>query len=177
MSKWKNRCCFGTVIRDGIRRGTIRWNAPAGRVGTCVFLYEDDIPEQIGNGLIVGHLWNDAKFDPHQQPQDPGGVVTSLIETVAKILRADTAPGVPDVFKRVVRVEMDRCSRVISAAVVMFDGLPGRVRFGQFDMAGHPTWWSSWESTGGGAVSFENGKWVRLDDDGQPMPPLLKERA
>jgi hypothetical protein len=89
------------------------------------------------------------------------------------------APGTPDFFRRVVCAEREMTStgEVIEAVLVMFDGLPGRVCIGQRDMAGCPTWWSLWKSTGGGTVSLEDGKWVRLDDDGNPMPALLKERA
>jgi hypothetical protein len=99
-----------------------------------------------------------------------------LTETVAEVLRADMAPGIPDVFRRVVSAEIDDAG-VVTAVVVMFDGVPGRVRMGKTDMAGCRIWWTSWVSMGGGAVAFEDGRWVRLDHDGQPMPALLKERA
>jgi hypothetical protein len=100
-----------------------------------------------------------------------------LTETVAEVLRADMAAGIPDIFRRVRHAEMQPGLPVtIEADVVMFDGLPGRVRIGQF--AGSTSSWSAaWLGTGGGAVSFEDGRWVRLDHDGQPMRPLLKERV
>jgi hypothetical protein len=105
-------------------------------------------------------------------------LLPSLTDTVAEVLRADMAPGTPDIFRRVRHAEMQPGLPVtIEADVVMFDGLPGRVRVGQLDIDGQKSWWTAWLGTGGGAVAFEDGKWVRLDDEGQPMPPLLKERA
>jgi hypothetical protein len=100
----------------------------------------------------------------------------SLLETVAEVLHAEMPIGIPDVFRRVILAEMDETG-VITAVVVMFDGLPGRVRCGQLDFEGKPLWWTSWVSMGGGAVVFEDGKWVRVDHGGQPMPQLLKERV
>jgi hypothetical protein len=101
-----------------------------------------------------------------------------LTETVAEVLRADMAPGIPDVFRRVRHAEMQPGLPVtITADLIMFDGLPGRVRIGQRDIDGQKTWWVGWLHMAGGAVALEDGKWVRLDDDGQPMPSLLKERA
>jgi hypothetical protein len=101
-----------------------------------------------------------------------------LTETVAEVLRADMAPGGPDIFRRVRHAEMQPGLPVtIEADVVMFDGLPGRVRIGQFTISGKTSWWVGWLRMPIGAVAFEDGKWVRLDHDGQPMAPLLKERA
>jgi hypothetical protein len=62
----------------------------------------------------------------------------------------------------------------ITADLVMFDGLPGRVRVGQFTIAGSASWWAAWLGTGGGSISFEDGKWVRLDLDGNPVLPLFR---
>jgi hypothetical protein len=105
-------------------------------------------------------------------------LLPSLTETVAEVLRADMAPGVPDIFRRVRHAEMQPGLPVtITADVVMWDGLPGRVRVGQLDIDGQKSWWVGWLHMAGGAVVFEDGKWVRVDHDGQPMPALLKERA
>jgi hypothetical protein len=104
--------------------------------------------------------------------------MTTLTDTVAEILRGHAGPGVPDVFRRVYHARMEPGLPVtITADLVMFDGVPGRVRIGQFTIAGTPSWWATWLGTGGGAVSFEDGQWVRLDLDGNPVLPLLKERA
>jgi hypothetical protein len=105
-------------------------------------------------------------------------LLPSLTEIVAEVLHADMAPGIPEIFRRVRHAEMQPGLPVtIEADVVMFDGLPGRVRIGQLDNDGQKSWWVGWLHMAGGAVSFEDGKWVRLDHDGQPMPALLKERA
>jgi hypothetical protein len=55
---------------------------------------------------------------------------------------------------------------IITADLVMFDGLPGRVSLGEFPLDGSPTRWVSWPGMGGGYCSFENREWVRLDLDG-----------
>ena len=65
----------------------------------------------------------------------------------------------------------------ITADLVMFDGVPGRVRIGQFTIAGTASWWATWLGTGGGAVSFEDGQWGRLDLDGNPVLPLFRTRT
>jgi hypothetical protein len=104
--------------------------------------------------------------------------VTFLTEKVAEVLRSHAGPDVPDVFRRVVHAELESERPVVIAAnLVMFDGLPGRVRIGQFDMGGCLSWWSGWLHMAGGACSFEDGEWVRLDLDGNPVLPLFKERA
>jgi hypothetical protein len=102
--------------------------------------------------------------------------MTKLTDLVAKIVRADTcAPGAPDVIRRVVHVEVQSdVPIVMEAVVVMFDGLPGRVRLGEFNLDGEATWWVGWKSLGGGDMSFEDGQWVRRHLDGSQVLPILQ---
>jgi hypothetical protein len=105
-------------------------------------------------------------------------LLPSLTETVADVLRADMAPGIPDVFQRVRHGEMQPGLPVtITADVTMFDDLLGRVRIGQLDIDCQKSWWVGWLHMAGGACSLEDGEWVRLDLDGNPVLPLFKERA
>jgi hypothetical protein len=98
-------------------------------------------------------------------------------ETVAEVLRAQMGAGMPDVFLHVRHAEMQPGLPVtIEADLVIFDGLPGRVRIGQFNFAGSTSWWAhgctgrrrSRSRMENGFASMRNGK---------PLPPLLKERA
>jgi hypothetical protein len=107
-------------------------------------------------------------------------LLPSLTETVAEVLRVQMGAGTPDVFRRVRHAEMEPGLPVtITADVTMFDGLPGRVRIGQFNIAGSTSWWAAWLHMAGGAISFEDGEWVRLDLEGNPVLPLfsIREKA
>jgi hypothetical protein len=59
------------------------------------------------------------------------------------------------------------------AELVMFDGHPATVRLEQWSLAGILSWSSQWITLPGGACSFEDGEWVRLDANLMPVLPLF----
>jgi hypothetical protein len=71
----ENPRLWHTVIRADTfktvgRRWTIRWNAPEGRVGTCAFLYESEVLDQLGHKIVVGMPWKNVAFNPHHSDRN-----------------------------------------------------------------------------------------------------------
>jgi hypothetical protein len=98
-------------------------------------------------------------------------------ETVAEVLRAQMGAGMPDVFLHFRHAEMQPGLPVtIEADLVIFDGLPGRVRIRQFNFAGSTSWWAAWLHCPA-AISFEDGKWVRLDEERQSAAASVEGKS
>lgn len=84
-------------------------------------------------------------------------------------LRGCLPPGVPPSYRSIVSAEFvgrGRERRAV-AGLVMFDGLPAQVSVRAWGIPGH-----RFVDLPGGDVSFEDGRWIRIDPVTlEPMPP------
>jgi hypothetical protein len=92
-------------------------------------------------------------------------------DIVRQTLEATLPPGVPPSFSEIVGASFfgSGRGRTIHAKLVMIDGLPGVVRLSRWAMG----WSHQWIDLPGGDLSFENGEWVRIGGDGEPVLPLF----
>lgn len=91
-------------------------------------------------------------------------------------LRACLPPGVPPSFQSIVSARWTGAGRkrVAEAELTMFDGLPAKVRvwrYGSYpDALAH-----TFHGLPGGDVSFEDGRWIRIDPTTlEPAPAQLE---
>lgn len=87
-------------------------------------------------------------------------------ETAADILkagiRASVRPGAPLPFDTVVRAQKTKTGA--AGVVVLFDGREGTIEVERMK-ADPDAWHVRWLDVGGGGISFEGGRWVRVPDD------------
>lgn len=88
---------------------------------------------------------------------------TEALDVVRETLTASLPPGSPLMFKEIVSVSATGKgkARKIIAGMVMFDDLTGVVKLEPFQWG----WSIQWISLEGGAISLENGQWLRVKED------------
>jgi hypothetical protein len=91
-----------------------------------------------------------------------------VIDTLMSVLPAGVSPSFANIDSATETGRGD--SREITAALTMFDGLPATVCLKPWAFG----WSHQWMSLPGGDLSFEDGRWQRLDDDGELPLPLFK---
>ena len=79
---------------------------------------------------------------------------------VAERLHACLPPGVPPSYREIVsaRYERSGAARVAIADLIMVDGLPGRVQISTIGLMPQ-----RYTDLPGGDLSFEGGRWIRID--------------
>lgn len=84
-------------------------------------------------------------------------------------LEAALPPGAPPSFTAIERADFNG-KREIEARLLMMDGLHATVRLRQWALG----WSHQYLDMPGGALSFEGGRWMRVDD---PQPDLFGRAA
>lgn len=86
---------------------------------------------------------------------------TAEAAVVRKVLLAALPPGVPPSFRTIIRAHSEGRgkARQITADLVMVDGMPATVRLRQWEHG----WSHQFTAMPGGALSFEDGAWVRVE--------------
>ena len=79
---------------------------------------------------------------------------------VAERLQACLPPGVPPSYREIVsaRYERSGAARAAIADLIMFDGLPARVQISTIGLMPQ-----RYTDLPGGDLSFEGGRWIRID--------------
>jgi len=96
----------------------------------------------------------------------------SLVRQVlCDVLRPDVPPSFAEI--RTAHMEGKGRRQTITAHLVMLDGLPATVRLSRWAMG----WSHQWLDLPGGDLSFENGAWVRIGADGEPVLPLFSHHS
>lgn len=96
---------------------------------------------------------------------------SNAIQVVRETLEAVLPPGVHPSFSAILaaRYEGTGRTRAITAELRMIDGHPATVRLTPWAFG----WSHRFTSLPGGDLSFEDGRWVRIGADGEPVLPLF----
>jgi len=94
---------------------------------------------------------------------EPKGAASSAARIAFGTLIGVLPPNVPPAFREIVSASFVGVGRrrQIAAELQMIDGLPATVVFTRWEFG----WAHRYERMPGGAMSFEGGKWVRVQDD------------
>lgn len=83
-------------------------------------------------------------------------------DTIRRVLMDVLPPNVPPSFRRVVRARFVGKTRIL-AELEMVDGLPSEIEAWQWPGG----WAHRWVTLEGGDLSWEDGRWWRIDADGE----------